>query len=261
MAAMRSELHWCLHPRFHRPARAMMSQHQPSSKHPAAPVAKQAASASKTAGASTSSNKTLGRTRRPAGMHASMAGHGHAGRARTSAVTCNLMFSNAFQGSACVCRICFEGEDEDGEDESPNRVLGDVEAHGPSSGTSTNPHARAHPPHDHHSSSRPHSRDNPLISPCLCTGGSRYVHRRCLQQWRAAARERSGSARSSSRVGQAHYRCEVCGYEYQYVRIDRAACIRHPAVVPTLFVVLLAGSCWLLGYVPIIQVGRWLWSG
>lgn len=26
--------------------------------------------------------------------------------------------------------------------------------------------------------------DNPLISPCRCSGGSRYIHRGCLKQWR-----------------------------------------------------------------------------
>ena len=25
---------------------------------------------------------------------------------------------------------------------------------------------------------------NPLISPCQCSGSSRYVHRKCLEQWR-----------------------------------------------------------------------------
>ena len=24
---------------------------------------------------------------------------------------------------------------------------------------------------------------NPLVSPCLCTGSSRYIHLECLQQW------------------------------------------------------------------------------
>jgi hypothetical protein len=31
--------------------------------------------------------------------------------------------------------------------------------------------------------------DNPLVAPCLCKGGTRYVHLECLQKWQAAAGE------------------------------------------------------------------------
>lgn len=45
--------------------------------------------------------------------------------------------------------------------------------------------------------------NNPLISPCLCSGGSKYVHRQCLQQWRQTAHR-----------ADAYYQCEVCKYRW-----------------------------------------------
>lgn len=42
-----------------------------------------------------------------------------------------------------------------------------------------------------------------LISPCLCTGGSAYVHRRCLDSWRAM-----------NQSGRAFNMCDVCQFEY-----------------------------------------------
>ncbi|UJR24556.1 hypothetical protein I4U23_005931 [Adineta vaga] len=44
---------------------------------------------------------------------------------------------------------------------------------------------------------------NDLISPCLCTGGSAYVHRKCLDNWRAL-----------NKYGRAFKSCEVCQFEY-----------------------------------------------
>jgi len=87
--------------------------------------------------------------------------------------------------------------------------------------------------------------DNPLISPCLCAGSSRYVHRKCLQQWRETSK---ASGRS-----QAFYRCEVCHYEYRYVRLDGAAFLSHPAVVGATFAALLLAVAALLGFVPLVQ--------
>jgi uncharacterized membrane protein YgcG len=46
-----------------------------------------------------------------------------------------------------------------------------------------------------------HDPHNPLISPCLCSGSSRYVHRQCLQQWR-----------QTNHRADAFYECEVCKY-------------------------------------------------
>ena len=33
----------------------------------------------------------------------------------------------------------------------------------------------------------PADKDNKLINPCLCTGTSKFVHEKCLQQWRNSA--------------------------------------------------------------------------
>lgn len=40
---------------------------------------------------------------------------------------------------------------------------------------------------------------NPLISPCLCSGSSRFVHRQCLAQWRETGHRQD-----------ACWQCEVC---------------------------------------------------
>jgi hypothetical protein len=47
--------------------------------------------------------------------------------------------------------------------------------------------------------------DNPedLIRPCLCSGGSAYVHRKCLDNWR-----------SLNKSGRAFKFCDVCQFEY-----------------------------------------------
>ena len=60
----------------------------------------------------------------------------------------------------------------------------------------------------------------PLVSPCRCRGTMRYVHARCLNEWRAAAaNERAFS------------RCEQCGYAYRFRQTSAASALRHPAVV------------------------------
>ncbi|XP_013401953.1 E3 ubiquitin-protein ligase MARCH1 isoform X2 [Lingula anatina] len=42
--------------------------------------------------------------------------------------------------------------------------------------------------------------DNPLISPCVCSGSLRYVHQDCLQQWIKSADTKS---------------CELCRFEFR----------------------------------------------
>ncbi|CAF1628701.1 unnamed protein product [Rotaria sp. Silwood1] len=42
-----------------------------------------------------------------------------------------------------------------------------------------------------------------FISPCLCDGGSAYIHRKCLDEWRAV-----------NKMGRAFKYCEVCQFEY-----------------------------------------------
>lgn len=50
--------------------------------------------------------------------------------------------------------------------------------------------------------------NNPLISPCHCSGGSKFVHRHCLQQWRQTAHR-----------ADAYYQCEVCKYRWEIAEI------------------------------------------
>ena len=44
---------------------------------------------------------------------------------------------------------------------------------------------------------------NDIISPCLCSGGSAYVHRKCLNRWR-----------SENKHGRGFKICNVCQFEY-----------------------------------------------
>jgi len=45
--------------------------------------------------------------------------------------------------------------------------------------------------------------EDPLISPCLCNGTSKWVHKSCIQHWRDVNRETS-----------AFSKCRECGYAY-----------------------------------------------
>ena len=53
---------------------------------------------------------------------------------------------------------------------------------------------------------------NPLIVPCQCTGSTKYVHRKCLDQWRKEALNPHNL-----------HRCEICHIEYQ-IQVKRAVC-------------------------------------
>lgn len=48
---------------------------------------------------------------------------------------------------------------------------------------------------------------NTLISPCLCRGSQKYVHRDCLDQWR------------DQDMNNSYYRCTTCFYQYKISRI------------------------------------------
>ena len=89
------------------------------------------------------------------------------------------------------------------------------------------------------------SDDNPLVSPCLCRA---VVHRKCLSKWRGMSQ---GNPRSL-----AYYRCEVCHYEYRFRRVLGATVLGHPATAAFLSTLVIAALSGLLGFVPIIQVGR-----
>ena len=48
------------------------------------------------------------------------------------------------------------------------------------------------------------TREDPLISPCLCNGTSKWVHKSCIQHWRDVNRDTT-----------AFFTCRECGYDYQ----------------------------------------------
>lgn len=45
-----------------------------------------------------------------------------------------------------------------------------------------------------------------LISPCLCSGSSKYIHKHCLEEWRRTSQLN-------------YYRCPTCHYHYKISRI------------------------------------------
>lgn len=51
------------------------------------------------------------------------------------------------------------------------------------------------------------TRDNPLISPCLCRGTSKYVHKNCIQHWREINHDT-----------EYFWKCRECGYNYTLVK-------------------------------------------
>eukprot|EP00877_Chromochloris_zofingiensis_P003918 jgi/Chrzof1/13527/Cz08g00320.t1 len=84
--------------------------------------------------------------------------------------------------------------------------------------------------------------DNPMISPCLCSGSSRYVHRKCLQQWRL-----------TNHRSDAYYQCEVCKFKYQYRRLWWADLIGSKVTILLCFLLLVCSTCYVLGFVPVLR--------
>lgn len=82
---------------------------------------------------------------------------------------------------------------------------------------------------------------NPLISPCLCSGGSRHVHRQCLAQWR-----------TTNHRADAFYQCEVCKYRYEYRRLWWAGILGSQVTLTVLFLILMSGLIAVLGFVPVL---------
>eukprot|EP01113_Clastostelium_recurvatum_P018961 TRINITY_DN22352_c0_g1_i1.p1 TRINITY_DN22352_c0_g1~~TRINITY_DN22352_c0_g1_i1.p1 ORF type:complete len:204 (+),score=12.08 TRINITY_DN22352_c0_g1_i1:51-662(+) len=78
-----------------------------------------------------------------------------------------------------------------------------------------------------------------LISPCLCIGSIQYVHRQCLQQWRA-----SNPAGFS--------KCLVCGHAYTMCFMSLWSLLAHPVTIST--VVALAVASYYLTIRQIIYV-------
>lgn len=83
--------------------------------------------------------------------------------------------------------------------------------------------------------------DNPLISPCMCTGHSKYVHRDCLKKWRE----------TNHRLD-AYYQCEVCKFKFQFRRLWWARLLRSKVAVASVFLPLMFGGCYLVGFIPIL---------
>ncbi|BGP21451.1 E3 ubiquitin-protein ligase MARCH5 [Rhodotorula toruloides] len=75
-----------------------------------------------------------------------------------------------------------------------------------------------------------------LFSPCLCRGTSRYVHTKCLEQWRKAAPNST-----------AFYQCPSCAYKYRFRRTTAARLLTNPLTLTLLtswifvFLVFLSG--------------------
>lgn len=70
--------------------------------------------------------------------------------------------------------------------------------------------------------------DEQLISPCLCKGSGRWVHRKCLQEWRVK------SSRADS-----YHTCELCQHQYTVTCAGWARALCHDAVQIALTTLLL----------------------
>jgi len=131
------------------------------------------------------------------------------------------------------CRICREGVHDDADDEQPSSTMENevgeskVDDDGYPSNVSSldddytksigtsytkgpvQPHPVYHP--------NSHAMENPLISPCECSGSMAFVHYLCIEQWRCRSRH------PKARRG---LNCETCGTPYALpppsARQDRA---------------------------------------
>lgn len=74
-----------------------------------------------------------------------------------------------------------------------------------------------------------------LISPCLCTGTSRYVHRACLTTWRLTSRT-------------AYYQCPTCHYRYRLSRLTYSRILASSSLRIALSLLILLALIWALGY-------------
>ncbi|KAF9148159.1 hypothetical protein BG015_010152, partial [Linnemannia schmuckeri] len=137
------------------------------------------------------------------------------------------------------CRICLEGEDDDSTKSSQDRM-------------SSHRNHNYFGGHDHgHGEDDEEPGNGRLISPCLCKGSTRYIHLRCLEQWRTTSPRREN-----------FYRCEICHYEYSFRRPWAAAILGNKwflRVMTVLIVILLAYSFAWIGR-AIDSNGVWHWK-
>lgn len=88
-----------------------------------------------------------------------------------------------------------------------------------------------------------------MISPCLCQGTQKYVHRECLNQWRQQNRN------------QGFFRCPTCLYEYRISRVWWANILSHKATSLVLSGLAMIGGIWGLGYMSAASYnGFYYWS-
>ncbi len=73
---------------------------------------------------------------------------------------------------------------------------------------------------------------------CLraCRGTAAFVHRECLNDWR----------RLSTNVN-SYWRCDSCRYNYRTAKLHHLDIFKHPAVISSLALAVLAASAGLLG--------------
>ena len=87
----------------------------------------------------------------------------------------------------------------------------------------------------------------PLISPCKCRGSSRYVHIKCLQEWRFA---------DPLLATRNYYHCPTCGFRYRLERMGWGQAINSKTLEILLTCSIFMLSMFILGFVadPIINL-------
>lgn len=82
------------------------------------------------------------------------------------------------------------------------------------------------------------SQGNPLISPCKCKGTMKYVHLKCLEEWRRV------SGRNTS-----FYRCDQCHFNYRMSRISLYNILTHEIVISAVTILIFLILVIVCGYV------------
>ena len=73
---------------------------------------------------------------------------------------------------------------------------------------------------------------SPLVSPCACRGGSKYVHLECLQQWAGTKDDEEQERQVAWKRGTAYVECITCKQEFfgeTAVALGREALLRTTA--------------------------------
>jgi len=85
-----------------------------------------------------------------------------------------------------------------------------------------------------------------LLNPCLCKGTQKYVHEKCLSEWRL----RDPNSKRN------FWQCPTCHYSYRLERMTWAACISSTTAQIVLTLAIFFVAIFVLGYVadPIINL-------